>query len=116
MDLVRSESADADQMFRYQPLDNPSSSIRLIEVDPELSTEGGLQIHLFHSALSEEYTCLSYVWGQENDNGGPFPVLVNGKTFHTRSNLYRFLHVARTKYPKRRFWIDAICIDQTNIF
>jgi hypothetical protein len=115
MDLVRSESADDDQMFRYQPLDNPSSSIRLIEVDPELSTEGGLQIHLFDSALSEEYTCLSYVWGQENDNGGPFPVLVNGKTFHTRSNLYRFLHVARTKYPKRRFWIDAICIDQTNM-
>lgn len=114
MELVRSESADDDQRFRYQPLANPGSSIRLIEVDPELSTDGTLQIQLFESALSGEYTCLSYVWGQENDGGGPFPILVNGKTFRIRCNLNIFLHVARRKYPKRKIWVDAICIDQNN--
>ncbi|PVH95405.1 HET-domain-containing protein, partial [Periconia macrospinosa] len=114
MELLRSESADDDQGFGYQPLANPGSPIRLIEVDPELSSDGKLQIQLFESALSEEYTCLSYAWGQENDGGGPFPILVNGKTFHIRRNLNIFLHIARRKHPKQRIWIDAICIDQNN--
>ncbi|KAF2728114.1 hypothetical protein EJ04DRAFT_592434 [Polyplosphaeria fusca] len=147
MESVRSESADDDQRFRYQPLANPGSSIRLVEVDPchgygwvawwssadhgvstkclpqpshnirynpEVPTDGTRQIRIFHSALSEEYTCLSYVWGKEDDGGGPFPILVDGKTSHIRCNLHAFLHVARRKYPKRKIWIDAICIDQAN--
>ncbi|KAF2655304.1 hypothetical protein K491DRAFT_599081 [Lophiostoma macrostomum CBS 122681] len=114
MELLNGESANDDQRFQYQPLADPGSSIRLIEVEPDLSTGGTLQVHLFDSALSEEYTCLSYVWGQEHDGGGPFPILVNGKNFHVRWNLNGFLQVARRKYPNRRFWIDAICIDQTN--
>ncbi|KAF2726516.1 hypothetical protein EJ04DRAFT_582609 [Polyplosphaeria fusca] len=114
MELLRSENADDHQSFRYQPLANPGSSIRLIEVDPELSTDGKLQIQLFESVLSEEYTCLSYVWGQKNKGGRPFTILVNDKTFPVRCNLNIFLHLARRKYPKRRIWIDAICIDQKN--
>ncbi|CAI6342359.1 unnamed protein product [Periconia digitata] len=82
--------------------------------DPELSSDGKPQIQLFESALSEEYTCLSYTWGQENDGGGPFPILINGKTFPIRRNLKIFLHIAMRKYPKQRIWIDAICIDQGN--
>jgi hypothetical protein len=114
MESVHSECADDDQGFRYQPLANPGSSIRLIKINPELSLDGALQIQLLDAALSEEYTCLSYVWGPKNRNEYLFPILVNGKTFHVRPNLKRFLHIARRKYSERRFWIDAICIDQAN--
>ena len=114
MESLRYESAGYDQRFQYQPLAKSDFSIRLVEVDPELSSDGKPQIKLFESALSEDYTCLSYTWGQENDGGGPFPILVNGKTFHVRCNLYIFLHNARRKYLKQRIWIDAICIDQSN--
>jgi hypothetical protein len=54
------------------------------------------------------------VWGEEHDHGGPFLILVNGKTLAVRHNLHAFLRVAKTKYPNRKFWIDALCIDQTN--
>ncbi|OAG06344.1 uncharacterized protein CC84DRAFT_1090704, partial [Paraphaeosphaeria sporulosa] len=114
MESKCSESADGDETFWYQPLANPGSSIRLIEIDPDTASDGTVQLHLFESTFLEEYTCLSYVWGQEHDGGGPFRILVNGKTFNVRCNLNNFLCVARRKYAKRRLWIDAICIDQAN--
>jgi hypothetical protein len=100
--------------FQHRPLADPTSSIRLIKVLPKRSADGLLQCQISHSINTDKYTCLSYVWGQEHDHGGPFSILVNDKTFAVRYNLHTFLKVARSKFPKRNFWIDALCIDQLN--
>jgi len=42
IELLRSESTGDDQSFWYQPLAKPGSSIRLMEVDPELLLDGKL--------------------------------------------------------------------------
>jgi hypothetical protein len=44
-------------------------------------------------------------------------MLLNGKEYRVRKNLWDFLTIARTKYsePKRAFWMDALCIDQHSI-
>lgn len=114
MESVSNESADRAEKFQYQSL-APESSTRLIEVSSDLSRDGEIQLQLFDSDLSEEYTCLSYRWGQENEGGGPFPILVNDKILHVRRKLRDFLRIARKRYPRRRLWIDAICINQDDL-
>lgn len=112
MDTIHSKSSGEEHKFHYQPLADPGSSIRLIEVQPDTSRNDRVQLRILESPLSEDYTCLSYVWGPRSDQH--HPILLNGKTFHVRQNLYDFLCIARRKYPERKLWIDAICINQTD--
>ncbi|KAF4635102.1 hypothetical protein G7Y89_g2992 [Cudoniella acicularis] len=58
-----------------------------------------------------QYEALSYVWG-------PAPavheVQVEGKSFYTGPNLYNALRNLRQHSSTSIFWIDAMCIDQSN--
>jgi hypothetical protein len=74
------------------------------------------------------YTALSYTWGPPDE--GKY-ILLNGKPFNVRENLWRFLKEASNRganaslkdvereRPRSRqptlFWIDAICIDQSQV-
>lgn len=81
---------------------------------PKLSDFGLIQCELLHATVDDSYTCLSYVWGTADKRR---LIKINGKLFHTRENLWRFLrsvqHVDRQR-PSTLYWIDAICIDQSN--
>jgi hypothetical protein len=103
---------DRDDPFKHTPLDHTKPSLRFVQVCRKLSTNGLIQCRIEHSTMTDLYTCLSYVWGQLNDQGGPFPILIDGKRFEVRYNLHAFLGIARKKYPYRKLWIDAVCIDQ----
>ncbi|KAF2452220.1 hypothetical protein P171DRAFT_426588 [Karstenula rhodostoma CBS 690.94] len=100
--------------FKHAPLDQSKSSFRLLRILPDLSPAGSIRCEIWHDDIDAEYTCLSYVWGSENDTTA---ILVNGKIFTCRKNLWDFLNVASTKYAPAApaLWIDAICIDQSNI-
>lgn len=122
-----------NQDFTYQPLDQHQPSIRLINILPNLSKEGVLQCHLSHASTSATYMCLSYVWdyrprGQTLRRKKPrsMAILINGGLLYVRENLAAFLYMARrnaTQYTRNKhtfdltipMWIDAICIDQSNI-
>lgn len=59
------------------------------------------------------YICLSYVWGP------PIPgqtILLDGRCFWVRENLWHFLESARRNQRLKDswLWIDAIAIDQAN--
>jgi hypothetical protein len=101
-------------MFQHTPLDQSEGAFRLLEVHPDLSTDGLVQCEIWHDVTDTIYTCLSYVWGPDGEYQ---EILVNGKLFQCRRNLWDFLIAARTSYAATPevFWIDAICIDQTNI-
>jgi hypothetical protein len=109
-----SNEAEPIVQFQHQPLDCTEASIRLLRILPELSSQGHVRCQTWHSNIRAEYTCLSYVWGSNDDER---VILINEKYFRVRRNLFEFLHVARTKYAdsQRSFWVDAICIDQTSI-
>lgn len=102
------------EAFLHTPLDELRPSIRLLKILPELSPEGLIQCELWHDNISATYTCLSYVWGSEDEQT---PILVNEKVFICRRNLFDFLYVARQKYANtiQAFWIDAVCINQRSI-
>ncbi|KAF2007649.1 hypothetical protein P154DRAFT_583794 [Amniculicola lignicola CBS 123094] len=96
--------------FTYQPLDAKKGSIRVIEVLPDLSTDGKVQCALRHTSIWHDYTCLSYMWGVGTRN---LPtILLNYQLGEVRRNLFTFLEFARVKYPCQSLWIDAICINQ----
>jgi Heterokaryon incompatibility protein (HET) len=63
------------------------------------------------------YTALSYVWGDQAD---AVPIIVDGKELHVTRNLFAFLTRHRDCFltngsTSALFWIDAICIDQSNV-
>ncbi|KAK3385601.1 heterokaryon incompatibility protein-domain-containing protein [Podospora didyma] len=60
----------------------------------------------------ESYEALSYEWG---DAGSPQTILVNDKDFDVGQNLYQALRHLRLPDAERILWIDAICVNQTDL-
>jgi hypothetical protein len=58
------------------------------------------------------YEALSYTWGTSPARE---KIYVNGKTFRVGANLQVALRHLRHKNQRRTLWIDAICIDQSNV-
>jgi hypothetical protein len=127
-----SDSVRTRPAFVYDPLDCSLdlNAIRLLKVLPELS--GGLiQVEMQQAApgtvnpetasQSSEvldqnsipgYKCLSYTWGEPCEGR---EILLNGYIFRVRDNLFGFLDIARRLFPMEFLWVDAICIDQSNL-
>ncbi|KAF1926548.1 HET-domain-containing protein [Didymella exigua CBS 183.55] len=126
--------ANSKTLFRYAPLDHSGPSIRLVRISPVSSPDGLTQCTLSHATTDARYVCLSYVWdyhvssecelGDKNRSGAM--ILLNGRAFLVRENLFHFLCMARKKFARKTnqppdeseaeipFWVDALCIDQSN--
>jgi len=104
----------ANQQFQHTRLSDPSHHFRIVAVEPR-NYEGLIQCKI--STLSLEacpnsYHALSYLWGAETPT---YSIHINGQTFQVRENLWHFLEHARSRFSNVPFFIDAICIDQTNL-
>lgn len=104
---------NANVLFQHTPLDRIVPSIRLIRTLPNFSHSGEIQCEVRHGTIANTYTCLSYVWGEQD--GGAW-ILLNNRRFWIRDNLGRILRVSRQKPQicSEWLWIDAIAIDQKN--
>jgi hypothetical protein len=101
------------EAYRHAPLDHTTASIRLIHLQPDLSKDGPVEYAISLDTTGASYTCLSYRWGAPEPNG---VIRVDGKLFRVRQNLLDFLHIARqNKDATKVYWIDALCIDQSNV-
>ncbi|EDN07881.1 predicted protein [Histoplasma mississippiense (nom. inval.)] len=58
------------------------------------------------------YEALSYVWGTE---AGQVSIHVDGRPIAIKQNLDSALRSLRLPTQARRVWVDALCIDQSNI-
>jgi Heterokaryon incompatibility protein (HET) len=122
---VVTASESSHESYRFQPLDLTCQQIRLLRIEPS-SDIFSCSLHnvTFSTDSKLRYKALSYTWGP------PLPtctVLVNGKPFLIRENLYHFLDTLRGEdtelqrfFSRKRvgatdlFWVDQICIDQLN--
>jgi hypothetical protein len=100
-------------LFEHEALDLESPSLRLIQICPALYSGGPIRCRIRVASTDTEYTCLSYVWGEERTGKR---IYINNKRFKVRQNLLDFLQSARQvpELTSRWLWIDALCIDQTN--
>jgi hypothetical protein len=99
--------------FKHEPILENSDDIRLIRlIAPDT-------IEIFHAPLKDvpKYRALSYVWGTE-DCQAPLHVSIGGQALHQLNIKHNCMEAILRLYqddPKTPVWIDAICIDQTNI-
>ncbi|KAI1738721.1 heterokaryon incompatibility protein-domain-containing protein [Xylaria scruposa] len=98
----------------YQYLNRlKASNIRILIIQPgleESSIECQLEERDLESDVIEEV--LSYVWGE--------PILdkainIDGKPFRVTENLNNILRSLRCQDVPRKIWIDAICINQSDL-
>ena len=111
--LNMSDPASSPTSFPHKPLDTARREIRLVCIAPA-SHDTPIVCNLIQTSLDDDcqYLALSYVWG---DPSRTLPIQLDGQTFHVTENLEAALRHLRLISTPRTFWIDAICIDQTNI-
>ncbi|KAK8132387.1 hypothetical protein PG999_000560 [Apiospora kogelbergensis] len=100
--------------FAYEPLSAPDA-FRLLVLEPG-SSEDSLQCRMFQATHSRrlDYEALSYTWGSLDENGQP-ECFIDGNAVPIRRNLYEALRQLRWRHYERVLWIDALCIDQSNV-
>lgn len=97
----------------YTPLSQ--SSIRVLELFPGPT---GSEIHgnlielSLNNKFSGGYEALSYMWGAQEATS---TIFLGGKPFAIRLNLSAALEALRSSGRLRKIWIDAICINQTDV-
>jgi hypothetical protein len=108
-----SDAASQSQLYDYKPLDLTKQQIRLITLKPG-SADAPVQCGLetFDIDSRPPYLALSYTWGPPSPTAC---ILIDGKHFEVRQNLYDFLVAFRNdEYNKEYIWIDQICISQSH--
>jgi hypothetical protein len=100
----------------YQPL-KETDEIRIISLLPYGDDpDAPVQCRFEHVRLAErpEYEALSYTWG---DQSIQHPIIVDavGRTVDVGQNCLFALRSLRRANAPRRLWIDALCINQTDM-
>ncbi|KEY73413.1 hypothetical protein S7711_06833 [Stachybotrys chartarum IBT 7711] len=96
--------------FVYQPLE--ARQIRLLELLP--GSRGAINCQLRHVSLEDEphYEALSYYWGTTTQQ---VKIFVDGLSFFVTQNLHAALWRLRNANHPKTLWVDAICINQSDI-
>jgi hypothetical protein len=68
---------------------------------------------LVHTSLDDclPYRAILYTWGEPSDTQS---IRLNGKDFMIRRNAYDVLVQLRSESEFQYFWIDAICVNQSD--
>ncbi|CVL03640.1 uncharacterized protein FMAN_15080 [Fusarium mangiferae] len=98
----------------YQPLRSSDGQIRLLILHPASEHDAPIQCFLEPAILSSNpaYEALSYTWG---DPGNGSNISLSNHDFLVGDNAAAALRRLRWKKKKRVLWIDAICINQTDV-
>lgn len=111
--------------FEYPLLDKTKSQIRLLEILPQPDSSLHYSLSTFDVSTCPPYIALSYVWGNDEPRN---TIVINGQDFVIRDNLNcalprlpnlretgkRSLLKPSESRPEKHFWIDAICINQSD--
>lgn len=94
-------------------IDRQSQQIRLVEVIPgPPRSRIECKFHSRALAAGTPFCALSYTWGSKEARK---TIVLDGVRFKVRRNLWCFLHQVRARGAGELLWIDALCIDQSNV-
>jgi hypothetical protein len=101
--------------FIYSGLDLAEQEIRLVILQPYDETDERIKCTTVNAKISDKpkFQALSYAWG---DSQYADLILLNGQEFRVGLSLWWALIYLREADKAQTFWIDAICIDQNNVF
>ncbi|KAK3368573.1 heterokaryon incompatibility protein-domain-containing protein [Podospora didyma] len=104
----------ANPNFPYTALDPSNSEVRLVKIHPGRIDEPitcSLAIVRLHEPECPKFEALSYFWGDPSILSS---ITVSGQSFNVTKNLAAALPNLRSEHQARVFWIDAICINQSD--
>ncbi|MCJ1454648.1 hypothetical protein MMC28_005001 [Mycoblastus sanguinarius] len=110
----------SSEFYSYTPLRRPGSNIRLIEILPGDGVYILCKLHIADldnitsfaiDGKPRTYEALSYTWDHQTLAK---TVICDGKVLYVAQNIYDALHTLRRPTSSRIFWIDAICINQSD--
>lgn len=108
--------SNSESGFKY-PIIDPTSQVRLLRILP-LSRREPMEFSLETFNLSDlpstNYTALSYTWGDATRLDQTREIIIDDQPFVVRRNLYWFFDVATGKNANGLYFIDAICINQSD--
>lgn len=98
----------------YKPL-QPGEDIRLVEICPA-DAHADVRCSIFHASLSQvpPYEAISYTWGS-NEDRQTIPCGPEGASITVTRNCESALRRLRLATESRVVWVDAICINQSDI-
>lgn len=101
--------------FNYSALNLAEQEIRLVILQPYDETDERIKCTTVNAKISDKpkFQALSYAWG---DSQNADLILLNGQEFRVGLSLWWALIYLRDADKAQMFWIDAICIDQNNVF
>lgn len=101
------------EVYRTLPLRPNSEDIRVLELEWSEDEDAPIAGTIRVVCLAERpsYFALSYTWGEETRSNS---ITCNGYSISVTENLYLALRRLR-KTEKKAFWIDQICIDQSDL-
>lgn len=109
----------APSRYEYDDLNfGLGQQIRLVAVLPGEDSDP-VRCEILHVYLDDSpiFEAISYSWALENgdDSKSRMIQLENGAVVHVSVNCEAALRQLRSSSEKRLLWIDAICINQTNV-
>lgn len=110
-----SDKAEFVDTYVYQPLDNLQTEIRLLRLKPG-HTEEEIECSLFHASLRGQevprYETVSYCWG---DTTLRSTINLDGISTNVPASSAQALCALRLLDTPRILWIDALCINQSDV-
>ena len=96
--------------FSYQALRN--DEVRLLEVRSSNPPALEFTVRHYPRQTVPSYVAISYTWGE---SPATEEIILDGQHFPVRPNLWSCLHHMQRCPEWSLIWIDAVCIDQSNI-
>jgi hypothetical protein len=103
-----------EDAYSLAPISPCGREFRLIELSPSAESES-IKCDLRSYSMNMNYpayVALSYAWGRQERFDD---IDLNGSRFPVGKNLWQFLHHMRLRDKHITLWIDAICINQSNV-
>jgi len=89
---------------------------RLLIVEPAADHNDALKCRMTTSShFSGSYDAISWSWGDPREREERASLLIDGSLFDIPGRLHTALLALRSKADERAFWVDAVCIDMTNL-
>jgi hypothetical protein len=107
--------AEVTDAYLEAPLNLREQEIRLVKLEHSHASEP-IKCTLRSVPIDGEhpaYVAVSYSWGPKERYDD---IELNGASFPVGRNLWMFLHQMRSQHQYITFWIDALSIDQANVF
>jgi hypothetical protein len=107
------EKPTAEELHHHRRLQE-RGWFRLLILEPSPDPQYRISCSLLHRPIKEtrDFEALSYTWGTDKAMA---PILIDGGVLFVRFNLFYALRSLRFPTKRRILWIDALCINQTDI-